>query len=1035
MARSNHVIPFSIYSLRFFQMRAVFVFLTTLIFSSGLYAQLPSSRPVILLDQQNGLIHHSNYFMFKDSRDIVWISSNMGIYLYDGTNLELRLPEDSDQASFNINAIHSNICEDSKSNIWFGTWQGISSYIRDQDTFRNFSLPNTELLSRFFVIGLDSFNQVWFTHSDGIYTLGVEDGIVKYQADFSAHLWNSELQLDANGHVKRIFSYNRYIGFPGLYIHEFDSSGFTQSFSILKPPDTDALAVTDVQLISDSILLVSTSDGLFRYNLNKNTLRKFMPEALSGQWSVNALATLSDSLVLVGTKNGEYYTFNTNQLTFSNHHNINNKGTKLSEPAITMYQDPDKGIWIHLGTKGIAYYHPENIFFHQYPIKYRGEDQTVQINANCIVENDNGNIIALTETTGTFFVPIQKGVPSGNIIRCNNCPSESTTANRDSHGRIWLKSSQQLYRLLTSGEILKIITPTKVSSNRIAELEDGRIIIAGQGKLLISDKGESPTSFSILELTQYPKYYFLEPFVSPNGLIYVSASKIDSSQISLLVIDPKSGYDIIHEIRIPGGIQTIQFITGSDDFLLGTKQAIYYFHAKNDFFEKINCTHCNDRLNLWNIIPVEKELYMLCCESNVFLVNISTLQSWRFGYEHGLGLSGVNWFGHLKHSDGNIWLANDSGIALWRPQNLNVKSPHSLVIFTDIRINDKYSIHDLRDPKMVFNPNEVERIDLPHSRNTLTINFSSISYAGINECVFEYRLKGLEKDWVDGEKIGIARYVSLPTGKYTFEVRIKNNIESVRFIPIHVIPPFYLRGWFIILGLITAFVFAILLLRVRERRKEKIMQLIYERKLALEHERLRISNNLHDDLGSSLSAINLRTKIVSDLAKDPDIKSQLDEISLAATRMTQKIREIIWTTNSANDTVDNLITHLHQYALEYFKDSGIFVTIHLPTERSSHSIDGSDRREIYLAYREALHNILKHSQAKHVTITILLNLSGVLTITIRDNGIGLDASSNKNTSSHGLKSMLHRMHQIDGLFEIHSMQNGTEVKLTYKIRP
>lgn len=158
--------------------------LLTLSSNYDIHGQSPSSRPVTLLDQQNGLLHYSNYFIFKDSRDLVWINSDMGIFSYDGKNILLHQPEDQDQVSYNSNSVHSNICEDYHGNLWFGTWRGIASYIRDQDTFRNFSLPNAILHNRFFVCGIDSLRQVWFTHSDGIYTLQIDNGVIKRQADF-----------------------------------------------------------------------------------------------------------------------------------------------------------------------------------------------------------------------------------------------------------------------------------------------------------------------------------------------------------------------------------------------------------------------------------------------------------------------------------------------------------------------------------------------------------------------------------------------------------------------------------------------------------------------------------------------------------------------------------------------------------------------------------------------------------------------------------------------------------------------------------
>jgi signal transduction histidine kinase len=347
-------------------------------------------------------------------------------------------------------------------------------------------------------------------------------------------------------------------------------------------------------------------------------------------------------------------------------------------------------------------------------------------------------------------------------------------------------------------------------------------------------------------------------------------------------------------------------------------------------------------------------------------------------------------------------------------------------------------INDAEDSTIVCsitgasNIDEFKALRLPYSKNTLSIDFSGIHYGGHNQATYSYRMKGADDAWITS-KTGFVKYTHLAPGDYTFEVSpvIDGKNESfIKRLDIHIRAPYYSTGWFLIGIIVLSASFMVVIVRYFQQRREQIQKLQFEKRLALESERLRIASNMHDDLGSGISAISLRAKMLADQPQHPSLQKQLQELSAQTNLLSQQIRETIWTINSGNDTVDSLITKLHQYATDYFEGSGIQCEIRLMPELMTEPISGNHRREIYLSFKEALHNIRKHARANKVTINILVN-DAVLFIQIHDNGIGFNPECPNN--GLGITSMKNRIQSIGGQFNISSSGTGTDVVISYPL--
>jgi signal transduction histidine kinase len=214
--------------------------------------------------------------------------------------------------------------------------------------------------------------------------------------------------------------------------------------------------------------------------------------------------------------------------------------------------------------------------------------------------------------------------------------------------------------------------------------------------------------------------------------------------------------------------------------------------------------------------------------------------------------------------------------------------------------------------------------------------------------------------------------------------------------------------------------------RVKERERLKLEneRKEFEKQMAVmaakQEERNRISADMHDELGSGVTAIRLMSEIMKSRLQG-DVVPELEKISNSANELLGKMNTIIWTMKSSNDTLESLIAYIRAHAIEYFDSTPIECKVMLPVVIPQADVSGEKRRNIFLSIKEALNNAMKHSQATQIQISISTN-NKLLCIRVADNGIGIDADKLRRFGN-GLSNMRRRMESIDGTFKIESGKN------------
>ncbi|MBO0936464.1 ATP-binding protein [Fibrella sp. HMF5335] len=197
-------------------------------------------------------------------------------------------------------------------------------------------------------------------------------------------------------------------------------------------------------------------------------------------------------------------------------------------------------------------------------------------------------------------------------------------------------------------------------------------------------------------------------------------------------------------------------------------------------------------------------------------------------------------------------------------------------------------------------------------------------------------------------------------------------------------------------------------------------------------ERLRIAKEMHDDLGASMTAIGLLSEVVKTRMGEATTP-EVEKISTISSEMITTLNEIIWSLNTKNDHLNGLIAYIRAYSSEFIDNTNLDLYTQVAESAREMAVCGTDRRNVFLTVKEALHNVVKHAQATHVTLTIRSE-SHQLLINVVDNGQGFTPTQQTGLRN-GLTNMRQRMRESGGSCTITSSSVGTSVHIVYPYAP
>ena len=442
---------------------------------------------------------------------------------------------------------------------------------------------------------------------------------------------------------------------------------------------------------------------------------------------------------------------------------------------------------------------------------------------------------------------------------------------------------------------------------------------------------------------------------------------------------------------------------------LQTGAGLVTFDVRSGIFKRYE----DEQLNEAQVSGIENDRagnLWLSTLGGLFKLNPRTHNFLWYGDAQGLPLK-VLTSTFFRNSRGKLYVGGLNGFTEFFPDSVfTPTTPPGLYI-------TGFSVFDKAMPATVFVGSE---INLEYDQNFFSFSFAALDYTDPMRNRYVYRMVGVDRDWVDAGLRNYASYTNLDPGAYVFQVKGRNSdgvwSEAETSVNVTISPPYWGTWWFRIFaaGILAGILYAIY--------RYRLMKLI-----EMERLRLRIAHDLHDDVGSNLSAIAMASRSVQRSARLPDsAKRRLAEIYETAVLTQEGMRDLVWFIKPDNDTLDDLFVRMKETAASLLED--IDVDFQLPQTGEALKVTVDFKRNLFLAFKEILTNIAKHASASRVEIHIGIR-DGLIEMIIRDNGRGFNGKMNHQGT--GLQSIQRRAQSISGSCEITTRPgHGTTVTFT-----
>jgi signal transduction histidine kinase/streptogramin lyase len=377
----------------------------------------------------------------------------------------------------------------------------------------------------------------------------------------------------------------------------------------------------------------------------------------------------------------------------------------------------------------------------------------------------------------------------------------------------------------------------------------------------------------------------------------------------------------------------------------------------------------------------------------------------------------------VKTHDGTLWFGSPKGASWVRPDDVRAAQPAPNVLVESV-----LSEHSSRE----FSKSSVASlIAVKPGEKYLDVSYTAPDFVAPDLLRFKYRLDPLDADWVDAGSRRSVNYSHLPVGEYTFRVAAGNsdgawNLRGAGF-RLVVQPYFWERKSFqvsTVLALVAAVAWAVR--RLAHQRLRRRLELLHQQQ-QVERERVRIAQDLHDDLGAGLTEISLTSDFGRNLKPVANESGEyFHEIGGRARELVQRLDEIVWAVNPRNDSINSMTIYVCEYVQQLLKSPGIACRFDLQPDLPELNLSSEQRYNLFLAFKETVHNVARHSRATELHLRIHTD-GQKLCFVVADNGCGFDHAV-RSAGADGLRNIRQRIERLGGQCEIASQPGqGTRV--------
>jgi len=967
------------------------------------------------LSQEDGLSQSFNSFIFKDSYGFVWLSSLDGLNRYDGQQVKVYKHAEEDSTSVYDNTVNSSFFEDEQHNLWFASYNAINCYIRDQDHFRSFRLKNREgkeITEDYHAFHLDNDNQLWIRtglnkkgelHLFNIQTF--EDQIL---GPLNGH--RLKVKTNDNGKVTQIIS-SMIPTIEGIEITTIDTQQNLSKQTYFQAPSKEQMHITSVAIHSDSLLWLCLPNGIGAFNPLNGKLKTYphFKDTLIGKtWDI--VPYKKDLLFVSSLRNGLLVFDKVSRTFIQQFTHVADVKESLSKQTIhELYIDDHENLWATIWSMGVDYTNLRKIKFKtllKRKNNVRGQSFfaiTADSSFNIWCGSNRGIFVFNTDKKliSRFHHSSQgaQKVPAKTVFFLDNIRNQE----------MWGTLGNTLYKFTLNPDKAEPIAAINGRIHHILKLRSGKILVASEGGLWqLNEKGGKVTMELAEGFEDSENRSFTLLYEDRQGSLYIS----ENGEKVNLYTPNGSSFDLVKSITTVGYCKAIYEPPGDSTLWMASSKGLLLFNKKNLSLDLLNEKDGIPLGTYYSIIPDKKQHFWL--SSNNGIVKYNPTQKTFRRYSVADGIQGYEFNTnayYYQQESGEIWLGGNSGINVFNPEEIKDLPFTPDIQFTQININD--------EPDTIPVPQQEKTgLNLAYEQNTLSFDFVGMDYSDVNSVKFQYRMLGYDRNWVPETRRGFARYPNLPPGDYTFQVKAANSdgvwTPESKDLRIHIQTPFWQTWWFYLacLAVISAIIYGWFRYRL-------------EQALKMERMRVKISSDLHDDVGTLLSGLAMQSELLELTATGED-KPRLKRIGEMSRNAMSRMRDTVWAIDARKDKFENLLDRMREHAEETLSAKDIHFTIKADSLNLKMNLPSHIRQNIYLIYKEAVTNVAKHSNADQVLITIT-QTGKAIEMKIHDNGQVQEKAYK--TTGLGSENMQMRAEQLGGQLIINK-EEGYEVTLS-----
>jgi two-component sensor histidine kinase len=463
------------------------------------------------------------------------------------------------------------------------------------------------------------------------------------------------------------------------------------------------------------------------------------------------------------------------------------------------------------------------------------------------------------------------------------------------------------------------------------------------------------------------------------------------------------------------------YLDDAGAFWLSTKGGgVNIFDPMKNTVEWINTENGLPNNTVYAVIPDGRK-YWMPTDHGLVLLDRRTGNINTFFKAQGLSHNEFNYPSHFKFRD-KIYLGTLDGVTVIDTGFNYLNNYRPKLFLTSIRTYDQRGKQTKVHP---LNYNASNPLILKQSEGNLEIKFSLADYTNSDENRFAYKLNEDSNEWI---QLGNNPRLNLGSpAKGNYDLRVKGFTNSgitsdqILHIPIVVKGPFTQSlAFFIILvsgiGLLFYSIY-----RIRLHQFNRINQV-----------RQRIAANLHDEVGSTMTHIALESDLLqAKIYSGSEVDEKLKEIAENSREASMVMSDIVWSFDSRQDKTKNLVDRMRQYLFKMLSSKDIKYDFKAENLQLNKDLAPDVRQNIYLIFKEAIHNVVKHSNASYVRVE-MQESGSKLVLVIEDNGRQNPKKSVAVSSGQGLRNMHYRAKIIKADLEIIPEPNYI-VKLIVKL--